>query len=76
MLESENPKKNSASSGTAKGLMGKALKFQKQGNASMNQSSANVITEKNGIFTISQSVETESVVQDPKLKALVDSVLK
>lgn len=74
MAESENPKKKSSSS-TTKGLMGKALKFQKQGSSSMNQS-ANVITEKNGIFTISQSVETGSVVQDPKLKALVDSVLK
>ncbi|MCR5081543.1 MAG: hypothetical protein K6B17_09380 [Treponema sp.] len=75
MVESDNPKKNSASSNTAKGLMGKALRFQKQGSTSMKQT-ANVITEKNGIFTISQSVETESVVQDPKLKALVDSVLK
>lgn len=75
MVESENPNKKSMSSNAAKGLMGKALKFQKQGSLSMNQSS-NVITEKNGIFTINQSVETDSVVQDPKLKALVDSVLK
>lgn len=40
------------------------------------KSEGKAIIVKNGIFTISQDLETSSVKQDPALKALVDSILR
>lgn len=39
-----------------------------------NKNSAIVV--RDGIFTISENLETSSVKQDPDLKKLIDSVLK
>ncbi len=45
-------------------------------NGSDSKSEGKAIIVKNGIFTISQDLETSSVKQDPALKALVDSILR
>jgi len=44
--------------------------------ASDSKTEGKAIIVKNGIFTISQDLETGSVKQDPTLKALVDSILR
>ncbi|MBQ5499360.1 MAG: hypothetical protein IIT73_06160, partial [Treponema sp.] len=64
------------------GLLKKAegiLNLQGDGgfmNGSDVKSEGKAIIVKNGIFTISQDLETSSVKQDPALKALVDSILR
>lgn len=66
------------------GLMQKALEIQNRNKEK--QEMSNITEKKNnkntaivvrdGIFTISENLETSSVEQDPELKKLIDSVLK
>lgn len=66
------------------GLMQKALEIQNRNKEK--QEMSNISEKKNnkntaivlrdGIFTISENLETSSVEQDPELKKLIDSVLK
>lgn len=66
------------------GLMQKALEIQnrnkekqKMPNISEKKNNKNsAIVVRDGIFTISENLETSSVKQDPDLKKLIDSVLK
>lgn len=66
------------------GLMQKALEIQnrdkekqKMPNISEKKNTKNsAIVVRDGIFTISENLETSSVKQDPELKKLIDSVLK
>ncbi len=53
------------------GLLSKTEKYSRK--LGSNQK---VIVEKDGLFMIKEGVETSSVVQDPVLKKLVDSVLR
>ncbi len=66
------------------GLMQKALEIQNRNkekqempNITEKKSNKNTaIVVRDGIFTISENLETSSVEQDPELKKLIDSVLK
>ena len=71
------------------GLMSKALnakgkagpegllaKSNKENNMNQKIQEQNAIVLKDGIFSIKENLQTAGVVQDPDLKALVDSVLR
>lgn len=69
------------------GLMDKAIELSKENKANKGllkhitekngaKGMMKVIVEKNGIFTIQSGIETSDIKQNPKLKALVDSILK
>ncbi len=81
--------KNSKISISSKnGLMEKALKISESKNKDVGllnktkiyksraKGTTKAIIETNGIFSIKKDLETSSVKQDPRLKELVDSVLR
>jgi hypothetical protein len=88
MKEIETKNNKTISSSSVHGLMKKAMAVSEvkplshgllskiTKSTQRNKSMTKAIVEQDGIFTIQQNLETSSVVQDPSLKALVDSVLK